>query len=58
MMVVFPKVLVMIPSEMWSDSEKFLEESVSRLIERLYIRCEKKRKVNNEQPWIIMVPFT
>lgn len=44
MMVVLPKVLVIIPSEMWSDSEKILERSVCRLIERLYIKCEKKEK--------------
>lgn len=44
-MAISPKVLVMIHSDMWSDSEKYLERRVRRLIESLYIRYDEKRKL-------------
>lgn len=48
MMVVFPKVLVMIHSKMWLESDTSLERSVRRLAERLYIRYEEKKIVRND----------
>lgn len=46
--VVFPEVLVMIHSEIWFESDKYLERGVSRYV-RLHIKCEEKRTVKNEQ---------
>lgn len=48
MMVVFPKVLVMIHSKMWLESDISFESSVSRLAERLYISYEEKTVVKND----------
>lgn len=58
MIVAFSKVLVMIHSEMWSDSDKYLERSVSGFSDRLYIRYERKREESGTKNWIIVVPFS
>lgn len=38
----------MIYCEMWLSLDKYFERSVSRFVERLYIRYEEKRRVKNE----------
>lgn len=45
MRVVFTRVFVMASSELWSDLDNSLEESVSRLVERLYIKSDERKRI-------------